>query len=58
MEGIKANGLGLEIPTECSAYLLFGKLLYLVAVLDLVDKDFCRLEAGEAMLVDDDGCIA
>ncbi len=38
--------------------LLFGKLLYLLAVLNLVDEDFCRFEAGYVMLFNDDGRIA
>lgn len=37
--------------------LLFGKLLYLFAVLDLVDKDLGRFEAGDKMLVNDQGGI-
>ena len=38
--------------------LLFGKLLYLVAVLDLVNEDLSRLEAGDVVLIDHDGSIA
>jgi hypothetical protein len=38
--------------------LLFGKLLYLVAVLDLVDEDLGRLDAGDVMLIDHDGSVA
>ena len=33
-------------------------MLHLVAVLDLVDEDLRRLEAGDVVLVDDDGSIA
>ena len=33
-------------------------MLHLIAVLDLVDKDFGGFEAGYVMLIDDDGGIA
>jgi hypothetical protein len=36
---------------------LTGELLHLIAVLDLVDKDLGRFEAGDVMLIDDDGGI-
>lgn len=38
--------------------LFFCKLLYLVAILDLVDKNLSRLKAGDVMLVNHDGCVA
>lgn len=38
--------------------LLFGKLLYFIAILDLIDKDLGRLEAGDIMLIDHDGRVA
>ena len=38
--------------------LLFCELFYLIAVLDLVDKYFRGLEAGDEMLVDHDGGVA
>ena len=38
--------------------LLFGKLLYLIAILDLIDEDLGRFEAGDIVLIDDDGGIA
>jgi hypothetical protein len=33
-------------------------LLYLVAVFDLVNEDFRRLEAGDEMLIDDDSSVS
>ncbi len=39
-------------------HLLFGKLLYFIAILDLIDKDLGGLEAGDIMLIDHDGCVA
>jgi len=38
--------------------LLFGKLLYFIAILDLIDKDLGGLEAGDIMLIDHDGRVA
>jgi hypothetical protein len=38
--------------------LLFGKLLYLIAVLDLIDEDLGGLEAGDIVLIDHDGGVA
>jgi hypothetical protein len=38
--------------------LFFSELFYFVAVLDLVDEDLGRLEAGNEMLVYDDGRVA
>ena len=32
-------------------------MFYLLAVLNLVDEDFCRFEAGDIMLLDDDGGV-
>jgi hypothetical protein len=40
------------------AGLLLGELLHLFAVLDLVYKDLGRLEAGDVVLINDDGRIA
>lgn len=37
---------------------LAGELLHLVAVLDLIDEDLGRLEAGDVMLIDDDRRVA
>lgn len=37
--------------------LLFSKLLYLIAVLDFVHKNLGGLEAGDVMLVNNDGGI-
>ncbi len=37
--------------------LLLSELLYLLAVLNLVDEDFCWFEAGDIMLLDDDGGV-
>jgi hypothetical protein len=37
---------------------LLSELLHLVAVLDLVDKDLRRLEAGDEMFVDNNGSVA
>ncbi len=36
----------------------FSKLFYLIAVLDLIDKDLGRLKAGNIVLVDNNGCVA
>ena len=41
-----------------NSQLLFSKLLYLVAALDLVDEYFCRLEAWDKMLFDYDRSVA
>lgn len=38
--------------------LLLGKLLHLLAVLDLAYEDLGRLEAGDIVLINDDGRIA
>ena len=38
--------------------LLFGKLFYLVAVLDLVDENLGGLEAGDIVLIDHDCGVA
>ena len=38
-------------------HLLFRKLLYLIAVLDLIDEDLGRLEAGDIVLIDHDGGV-
>jgi len=35
--------------------LLFGKLLYFIAILDLIDEDLGRLETGDIVLIDHDG---
>lgn len=43
---------------QTSVSLFFSKLLYLVAVLDLVDENFCRLKAWYEMLIDHDGSVA
>jgi hypothetical protein len=37
--------------------LFFGKLLHFFTVLDLVDKDLCRLKAGDIVLIDNQGRI-
>jgi hypothetical protein len=38
-------------------HLLFGKLLYFIAILDLIDKDLGRLETGDIVLIDHDGRV-
>ena len=38
-------------------HLLFGKLLYLIAVLDLIDEDLGRLEAGDKVLINHNGGV-
>jgi hypothetical protein len=38
-------------------HLLFGKLLYLIAILDLIDEDLGRLETGDIVLIDHDGSV-
>jgi hypothetical protein len=37
--------------------LLFGKLLYFIAILDLIDEDLGRLETGDKVLIDHDGSV-
>ena len=48
----------MERITHCEPLTLLRELLHLVAVLDLIDKDLRRLEAGNVMLVDNDGSVA
>lgn len=45
---------------HCQLFLhhLIGHLLHLVAVLNLVNKDFSGFEARDEMLVNNNGCIA
>lgn len=38
--------------------LLFGKLLHLIAVFDLIYKDFCRFKTGDIMLINNQCCVA
>ena len=40
------------------ANLLFRKLFYFVAVLNLVDEDLCGLETWNEMFINDDGRVA
>ena len=37
--------------------LFFRQLFYLIAVLDLIDEDLGRLEAGDIVLIDHDGGV-
>ena len=40
-----------------AGHLLFGKLLYFIAILDLIDKDLGRLETGDIVLIDHDSRV-
>ena len=53
---IESHWLGAQ-PAN-AGHLLFGELLYLIAVLDLINEDLGRLEAGDIMLIDHDGGVA
>jgi hypothetical protein len=37
---------------------LLGQLLHFITILDLVDKDLCRFEARDKLLVDNDSGVA
>jgi hypothetical protein len=55
---ISRKTLNWPINTLPNWLILFSKLLHLLAVLDLVYKNLGGLEAGDVMLLDNDGCIA
>jgi hypothetical protein len=40
-----------------AGHLLFGKLLYFIAILDLINEDLGRFEAGDIMFIDHNGRV-